>query len=70
MIKVPLRSQKTQDSTTELFTLFVKESYQMKILIKVIYCSSSDMMADIMTKGPITKNKFDKLRTSLKIYAC
>ena len=42
----------------------------MEILIKVIYCPSSDMMADITTKGLITKNQFDKLRNSLKVYAC
>ena len=37
--------------------------------IKVVYCPSSDMLADIMTKG-LTRNRFEKLRNSLNVYAC
>jgi len=37
--------------------------------IRVVYCPSIDMLADIMTKG-LTKSRFEKLRKSLNIYAC
>ena len=37
--------------------------------IKVVYCPSSDMLADIMSKG-LTKSTFKKHRNSLNIYAC
>ena len=37
--------------------------------IRVVYYPSSDMLADIMTKG-LTKSRFEKLRNSLNVYAC
>ena len=37
--------------------------------IRVVYCPSIDMLADIMTKG-LTKSRLEKLRKSLNVYAC
>ena len=37
--------------------------------VKVVYCPSNDMLADIITKGLAT-GRFQKLRNLLNIYAC
>ena len=37
--------------------------------VKVVYCPSNDMLADIMTKG-LARDRFQKLRNLLNIYAC
>ena len=37
--------------------------------VKVIYLSTEEMLADVMTKG-LTKRKFEKLRNMLNISAC
>ena len=37
--------------------------------VKVVYCPSSDMLADIMTKG-LARGRFQKCRNLLNIYAC
>ena len=37
--------------------------------VKVVYCPANDMLADIMTKG-LARDRFQKLRNLLNIYAC
>ena len=37
--------------------------------IKVVYCPSDDMLADIMTKG-LPKERFEKLRDMLNVCSC
>ena len=37
--------------------------------VKVVYCPSNDMLADIMTKG-LARDPFQKLRNLLNIYTC
>jgi hypothetical protein len=47
---------------------FIREKVVSKE-VKVIYCSTEDMLADIMTKG-LTKKKFQRLRRMLNICSC
>ena len=49
-------------------TSFFRERIASNEII-VVYCPSSDMLADIMTRGR-TKNRFEKLGNSLNVYVC